>query len=103
MKREIIKTQDGSTTIHLIEWEESYHSKHGAIQEAYHVFIKSGFDLFEEKPLSILEIGFGTGFLSMLALKHGARSIVAYESDINRYQLGCEVIKILKFIENFQM
>ena len=61
MKREIIKTQDGSTTIHLLEWEESYHSKHGAIQEAYHVFIKSGFDLFEEKPLSILEIGFGTG------------------------------------------
>jgi tRNA U34 5-methylaminomethyl-2-thiouridine-forming methyltransferase MnmC len=61
LKREIIQTQDGSTTIHLPEWEESYHSKHGAIQEAYHVFIKSGFDLFKEQPLSILEIGFGTG------------------------------------------
>jgi len=34
--------------------------------------------------------------LSMLALKHGARSIVAYESDPNRYRLGCEVIKVLK-------
>lgn len=43
-----------------------------------------------------VEIGFGTGLLSMLALKHGARSIVAYESDPVRYQLGCEVIKILK-------
>lgn len=61
MKREIIQTQDGSTTIHLPEWNESYHSKHGAIQEAYHVFIKNGFSLFEEKPISILEIGFGTG------------------------------------------
>lgn len=43
-----------------------------------------------------VEIGFGTGLLSMLALKHGARSIVAYESDTDRYLLGCEVIKVLK-------
>ena len=43
-----------------------------------------------------VEIGFGTGLLSMLALKHGARSIVAYESDPGRYRLGSEVIKLLK-------
>lgn len=50
----------------------------------------------EVRDQDCVEIGFGTGFLSMLALKHGARSIVAYESDPARYQLGCEVIKILK-------
>lgn len=61
MKREIIKTLDGSTTIHLKEWDECYHSKHGAIQEAKHVFIKNGLSLFESNPVSILEIGFGTG------------------------------------------
>lgn len=70
MKREIIQTKDGSTTIHLPEWNESYHSKHGAIQEAYHVFIKNGLSLFdvpeplridEAKPIAVLEIGFGTG------------------------------------------
>lgn len=61
VKREIIKTSDGSTTIHLPDWDESYHSKHGAIQEALHVFIKNGFSLFKGKPISILEIGFGTG------------------------------------------
>ena len=61
MKREIITTLDGSTSIHLPDWNESYHSKHGAIQEAYHVFIKNGLSLFEEKSVSILEIGFGTG------------------------------------------
>lgn len=61
MKREIIQTQDGSTTIFLPEWNESYHSKHGAIQEAYHVFIKNGLSLFEGKTVSVLEIGFGTG------------------------------------------
>jgi len=52
--------------------------------------------LHEVQDQDCIEIGFGTGFLSMLALKHGARSIVAYESDPERYQLGCEVIKILK-------
>ena len=61
LKREILTTNDGSTTIHLPDWDESYHSKHGAIQEAYHVFIKNGLSLFEEKSVSILEIGFGTG------------------------------------------
>lgn len=60
MKREIIKTLDGSTTIHLPEWDECYHSKHGAIQEAKHVFIKNGLSLFENS-VKILEIGFGTG------------------------------------------
>jgi tRNA U34 5-methylaminomethyl-2-thiouridine-forming methyltransferase MnmC len=61
LKREIIQTQDGSTTIHLPDWDECYHSKHGAIQEAYHVFIKNGLSLFENQSISILEIGFGTG------------------------------------------
>ena len=70
MKKEIIQTKDGSTTFYLPELNETYHSKNGAIQEAYHVFIKNGFSLFEghellrtgeAKPISILEIGFGTG------------------------------------------
>lgn len=51
--------------------------------------------LTEVQDQHCVEIGFGTGLLSMLALKHGARGIVAYESDNNRYQLGCELIKML--------
>nr|WP_229335383.1 tRNA (5-methylaminomethyl-2-thiouridine)(34)-methyltransferase MnmD [Flavobacterium sp. ALJ2] len=43
------------------EWDECYHSKHGAIQEAKHVFIKNGLSLFTDNPISVLEIGFGTG------------------------------------------
>lgn len=62
MKREILITSDGSTTIHLPEWNEQYHSKHGAIQEAYHVFIDKGLNQFKtSNKISILEIGFGTG------------------------------------------
>ncbi len=72
MEREIITTLDGSTTIHIKEWNENYHSKHGAIQEAKHVFIKNGLALFENKDIAILEIGFGTGlnaFITFLESK----------------------------------
>ena len=41
------------------------------------------------------DIGFGTGLLSMLALKHGAKHIRAFESDPDRFQLGCEIISRL--------
>jgi tRNA U34 5-methylaminomethyl-2-thiouridine-forming methyltransferase MnmC len=61
LKREIIQTRDGSTTIQINDWGECYHSRFGAIQEAQHVFIKNGLALFENKAISILEIGFGTG------------------------------------------
>ncbi len=70
MKREIITTGDGSTTIHLPEWEEQYHSKHGAINEAKHVFIETGlYPLLEKHSLEkveILEIGFGTGLNALI-------------------------------------
>jgi tRNA U34 5-methylaminomethyl-2-thiouridine-forming methyltransferase MnmC len=74
LKREIITTKDGSTSIHLIDWNETYHSKFGAIQEAYHVFIKSGFELFEGKNISILEIGFGTGLNAFITFLEASKT-----------------------------
>jgi tRNA U34 5-methylaminomethyl-2-thiouridine-forming methyltransferase MnmC len=73
VKRKIITTADGSKTIHIEDWDEQYHSKHGAIQEATHVFIKSGLHYklnfqTNSKPISILEIGFGTGLNAFLTL-----------------------------------
>ena len=68
MKREIKITSDGSTTIYLPDWNEQYHSKHGAIQEANHVFIKHGFDVVVQNEIDILEIGFGTGLNSFITL-----------------------------------
>jgi len=71
LKREIITTADGSKTIHIPEWNEQYHSKHGAIQEAKHVFLKTGLHHFidqypKQKEISILEMGFGTGLNALL-------------------------------------
>lgn len=76
MQRKIIETADGSKTIHLLDWDEHYHSKHGAVQEALHVFIKSGLHHHRNSHrtedskhvISILEIGFGTGLNAYLSL-----------------------------------
>ena len=78
MKREIIQTLDGSTTIKLTEWDECYHSKHGAIQEAQHVFIKNGLFLFPNKEIALMEIGFGTGlnaFITFLESKKNNQTV----------------------------
>jgi len=68
LQRKIITTADGSKTIHIVDWNEQYHSKHGAILEAYHVFIKHGLSLFKNENVSILEIGFGTGLNCLITL-----------------------------------
>lgn len=74
MKREIITTKDGSVTIHLPEMQENYHSKFGAIQEANHVFIKNGLALTQSQPISILEIGFGTGLNAFITYLESLKS-----------------------------
>ncbi|WP_294822229.1 tRNA (5-methylaminomethyl-2-thiouridine)(34)-methyltransferase MnmD [uncultured Flavobacterium sp.] len=73
MERQIIVTQDGSATIYLPEMEESYHSKFGAIQEAYHVFIQNGLAL-GEGPVSVLEIGFGTGLNAFITFLESVKT-----------------------------
>lgn len=76
MKLTLSTTKDGSHTLIHEDLDETYHSRHGAIQEAYHVFIRSGLDLIKSKnDIRIFEMGFGTGlntFITYLEnLKNG--------------------------------
>lgn len=65
--KELFTTADGSKTFYLPELNEYYHSHHGAIQEARHVFLKNGlFEKTAQKKISILEVGFGTGLNAFL-------------------------------------
>jgi predicted RNA methylase len=50
-----------------------------------------------------LEIGFGTGLLSILALKYGAKKIVAFESDPERYLLGKLIIDELRLHNKIEL
>jgi len=103
LEREIIQTKDGSTTIHIKEWDECYHSKHGAIQEAKHVFIKNGLSLFEGKEVSILEIGFGTGlnaFITFLESKKMNQSIDYV--GVEAYPVSIEELSSMNYVEELE-
>ncbi|NER18565.1 tRNA (5-methylaminomethyl-2-thiouridine)(34)-methyltransferase MnmD [Spongiivirga citrea] len=100
MKRKIIKTADGSHTIHLEDWNEQYHSKHGAIQEAYHVFIKSGLAHCDKTDVSILEVGFGTGLNAIITLLESQKSSlnISYVG-VEKYPVAWEEARLLNYIE----
>lgn len=92
-------TSDGATTIHLPEWNEQYHSKHGAIQEAIHVFIKNGFSCISSDKISILEIGFGTGlnvFITFLEAKK-SNKIIDYVG-VEAYPVETSEIQQLNYV-----
>ena len=74
---EIRTTRDGSRTLYSHAFRQSFHSMHGALAEASHVFLEGAklSELFQSrKEMSILEVGFGAGLnwllTASLALRH---------------------------------
>jgi tRNA U34 5-methylaminomethyl-2-thiouridine-forming methyltransferase MnmC len=103
LKREIILTKDGSMSIFLPELNETYHSKFGAIQEAKHVFIKNGLSLLNDKSVSILEIGFGTGlnaFITFLEAQKGFQTI--YYVGVEAFPVEIEIIDQLNYVSELE-
>lgn len=103
MKKEIILTKDGSTSIFLPELNETYHSKFGAIQEANHVFIKNGLSLLNDKSVSILEIGFGTGLNAFITFLEAQKSnqIINYVG-VEAYPVEMEIISQLNYVSELE-
>lgn len=100
MKREIIITGDGSKTIHIPEWNEQYHSKHGAIQEAYHVFIKNGLSLFSNSEIKILEIGFGTGLNALITrIESKKAKLKVNYTGVEGYPVSLKELQSLNYLE----
>ena len=107
MKRKIITTADGSKTIQLEEWNEQYHSIHGAINEANHVFLKHGLLFYlsdhiknEAKEISILEIGFGTGLNAFLTLIEAEkRKLSINYLGVEAYPVKKDEIEVLNYVE----
>ena len=71
VKVEILTTADSSKTLHLPELNEQYHSKHGALTEAEHVYVKAGLHhritaMGNSGDLNVFELGFGTGMNAAL-------------------------------------
>ncbi|MDO7138510.1 tRNA (5-methylaminomethyl-2-thiouridine)(34)-methyltransferase MnmD [Algibacter lectus] len=110
MKREVVITADGSSTIHLPDWDEQYHSKHGAIQEAYHVFIKHGLQHFyaeniksEGEEIAILEIGFGTGLNAFITFLEADKLKLKIDYvGVEAYPVSTEEIRLLNYAKELK-
>ena len=90
MKRELRLTADGSPTLYVPELDETYHSMHGSVQEARHVFIENGlrFVATKSKQVNILEVGFGTGLNALLT------ALYAKENAIRVNYVGLEAFPV---------
>lgn len=73
MPRKVVLTEDDSATLYSSQYQQHYHSTHGALQESLHVFIRAGlhhpalFFLQEQNTaLEVLEMGLGTGLNAAL-------------------------------------
>lgn len=99
---ELVKTNDGSSTIYHPLIGEHYHSHHGALQESKHVFLGSGLQYFLKKEaqnenivkeVSILEVGFGTGLNYLLTANFCFENkITLYYTGIERFPLSEKLI-----------
>ena len=100
MKRNIVSTADGSHSLRLEDWEEQYHSKHGAITESHHVFIKNGLEVIGKDRVSILEMGFGTGLNAFLSLVHSTvNNMEIHYTGIEAFPLSFQEWNDLNYVE----
>ena len=90
-------TRDGSSTLYAPNFDEHYHSLHGAIQESMYVFIEKGLrQLPDLQSISILEMGFGTGLNALLTYQKAREKDIHYTS-VELYPLTLEQAASLNY------
>ncbi len=70
-----IPTADGFDTLYSTVYGQTYHSTHGALTEARHVFLEgtgAAERLAQHRPTRVLEVGFGTGLNFLLTARRAA-------------------------------
>ena len=103
MKREIVITGDGSTTIRISDWNENYHSSHGAIQEAKHVFLTHGLDVFQNQDeISILEIGFGTGLNAFITFLETLTKVKVNYVGVEAYPISAAEVAQMNYVSELK-
>ncbi len=101
----IIQTEDGSTTLYTEQFNEHYHSIHGAEQESQLIYIDYGLKerikALQEKssqPLKILEMGFGTGLNAWLSLEIAEKTTQAiHYTTIEKFPISLEIAEGLSY------
>jgi tRNA U34 5-methylaminomethyl-2-thiouridine-forming methyltransferase MnmC len=95
---EVRVTGDGSNTLFSRNYNEHYHSVFGAVTESKIVFIENGLHYLRKDPVTIFEIGFGTGlnaYLACLDAQQSKRNVTYYA--IEKYPLENPVLSSLNY------
>ncbi len=97
-------TGDGSKTIAIEDWNEHYHSTHGAVNEACHVFIDHGLAACKKKEVRILEVGFGTGLNALITLQEaGMRKLAVHYTGVEAFPVTLEEVRQLNYVEELDL
>ncbi len=104
-ENKLVVSSDGSHTLLSNQFNVHYHSIHGAIEEAIHVFISAGLDFFGSMPeIKVFEMGFGTGLNAWLAGIHAGRTqrIVQY-TGVELYPVDISTIQGLNYTSQLNL
>lgn len=98
MDTKLIITGDGSHTLYVPGMDEHYHSHFGAITESLHIFINAGLANLGPGPVTILEVGFGTGLNALLTAIHAERNKIAVSyTSLEKYPLDPSLVSKLNY------
>lgn len=98
MDKKVIATEDGSSTIFDPSVNDHYHSRHGAVQESVHVYIKPGLRTIQKNLINVFELGFGTGLNGLLtAIEAEELDIKVRYTGVEKYPLGPAFIESLNY------
>lgn len=100
---QLIETGDGSHSLYSIQFDETYHSRHGAISEARHIYLNQGLiPLAQEKKLiRIFETGIGTGLLAALTADVQQQSDFEIEfHSVEKFPIEKEIWSQLNFVQS---
>lgn len=98
MNTRLIITADGSHTLYVPGMDEHYHSHFGALTESLHIFINAGLASLGPGPVTILEVGFGTGLNALLTAIHAEKNNVAVSyTSLEKYPLDPSVVSHLNY------
>jgi tRNA U34 5-methylaminomethyl-2-thiouridine-forming methyltransferase MnmC len=98
MYTRLIITSDGSHTLYVPGMDEHYHSRFGALTESQHIFINAGLASLTTGPVSILEVGFGTGLNALLSVIYAeTNKIKVSYTSLEKYPLNPSLVSQLNY------
>jgi tRNA U34 5-methylaminomethyl-2-thiouridine-forming methyltransferase MnmC len=98
MKVEIIETNDGSHTLFAPQFDDIYHSRHGALAESEHIFIQNGLTNCKAQVVNIFEVGFGTGLNALLSQIYAeSKNISINYHSIELYPVSEDIISKINY------